>query len=87
VTSGGVPQHNIDMPYYVLAVGAHMLVTAYLMLRVALDIWDPTYDPIRRHFLDDPHGGPFDGAPDRLRLDPLRPSASVFPWRTAARRA
>lgn len=87
VTSGGVSQHNIDMPYYVLAVAAHMLATAYLMVRVAFDIWDPTYDPIRRHFLDDPHGGPFDEAPDRLRLDPLRPTASVLPWRTAARGA
>ena len=38
VTSGGVSQHNIDMPYYVLAVAAHMLATAYLMVRVAWDI-------------------------------------------------
>ncbi|WP_395400294.1 glycosyltransferase family 87 protein [Arthrobacter sp. UC242_113] len=84
VTSGGVSQHNIDMPYYVLAVAAHMLATAYLMLRVAWDIWDPRYDPIRRHAMDDPHGGPFDNAADRLRIDLLRPSASLVPWRTVA---
>lgn len=84
VTSGGAAQHNIDMPYYVLAVVFHMLATAYLMVRVAWDIWDPGYDVIRRHDMDDPHGGPFDGAPDWLRLDPLRPSASLLPWRKAA---
>jgi uncharacterized membrane protein len=87
VTSGGLSQHNIDMPYYVLAVAAHMLVTAYLMLRVVADMWDPGYDPVRRHFADDPQGGPFDGARDRLRLDVLRPSASILPWGKAARDA
>ncbi|MCU1565024.1 MAG: hypothetical protein JWN05_3403 [Arthrobacter sp.] len=83
VTSGGVAQHNIDMPYYVLAVVFHMLATGYLMVRVAWDIWAPEYDPIRRHGMDDPHGGPFEGAPDWLRLDLLRPSASLLPWRKA----
>lgn len=81
VTSGGPTQHNIDMPYYVLAVLAHMLATGYLMVRVAWDIWDPAYDVVRRHGLDDPHGGPFDRAADRLRLDVLRPGRSVLPWR------
>jgi uncharacterized membrane protein len=81
VTSGGASQHNIDMPYYVLAVVLHMVATAYLMVRVGWDIWDPGFDVIRRHSMDDPHGGPFDGAADWLRLNPARPSASVLPWR------
>lgn len=81
VTSGGAAQHNIDMPYYVLAVVLHMLATGYLMLRVAWDVWDPRYDPIRVHGMDDPQGGPFADAPDWIRLDPVRPSASVLPWR------
>jgi uncharacterized membrane protein len=81
VTSGGSSQHNIDMPYYVLAVAGHMLATAYLMARVVWDIYDPGYDPVRRHDLDDPQGGPFEGAPDRLRLNALSPAASVLPWR------
>jgi uncharacterized membrane protein len=81
VTSNGTTQHNIDMPYYVLAVILHMVATGYLMLRVAWDIRDPDYDVIRRHGMDDPHGGPFDGAPDRLRLDLGRLSASVLPWK------
>lgn len=81
VTSQGPSQHNIDMPYYVLAVAAHMLATAYLMIRVVWDIYDPNYDPVRRHHLDDPHGGPFDGRPDWLRFNPLQPSQAILPWR------
>jgi uncharacterized membrane protein len=81
VTSDGASQHNIDMPYYVLAVVLHMVATAYLMVRVGWDIWDPGFDVIRRHSMDDPHGGPFDAAADWLRLNPARPSASVLPWR------
>ena len=83
VTSGGVAQHNIDMPYYVLAVVFHMIATGYLMARVVWDIWDPSYDVVRRHGMDDPQGGPFEGVPDWLRVDLLRPSASVLPWRQA----
>ncbi|MCA4133250.1 glycosyltransferase family 87 protein [Arthrobacter sp. M4] len=86
VTSGGPSQHNIDMPYYVLAVVAHMLATAYLMFRVVWDVWDPHFDPVRVHGMDDPQGGPFAGSPDRLRLDLNRPSASVLPWRRAVNR-
>jgi hypothetical protein len=81
VTSQGPTQHNIDMPYYVLAVAAHMLVTAYLMIRVIWDIYDPNYDPVRRHHPDDPHGGPFNGLPDRLRFSPLNRPQAVLPWR------
>ncbi len=83
VTSGGPTQHNIDMPYYVLAVLAHMLATGYLMARVVWDILDPSYDVIRRGGTDDPHGGPFDRAADWLRLDIRRPAESVLPWRRA----
>lgn len=79
VTSAGSSQHNLDMPYYVLAVAAHMAAVAYLMARVARDIYDPAFDPIRRHHLDDPHGGPFAGAPDRVRLKPWRRPASLIP--------
>lgn len=81
VTSGGPTQHNLDMPYYVLAVVAHMLATGYLMARVVWDICDPARDVVRRGGIDDPHGGPFDGAADRLRIDLLHPRASVLPRR------
>ena len=79
-TSGGSVQHNLDMSYYVLAVGLHMVVTAYLMARIIMDIWDPAQDPLRIDGEDDPHGGPFDGARDWLRVDVFRPSRSVLPW-------
>ncbi|HSU48210.1 MAG TPA: glycosyltransferase 87 family protein [Arthrobacter sp.] len=85
VTSAGSSQHNLDMPYYVLAVAAHMVAVAYLMARVVWDIYDPTYDPIRRHHLDDPHGGPFANAPDRIRLKPMRPAASLHDSKAVSR--
>ncbi|MEZ2390970.1 glycosyltransferase family 87 protein [bacterium RCC_150] len=81
VTSGGPSQNNIDMPYYVMAVMLHMLVTAYLMFRVAWDIWEPRLDPVRIDAVDDPHGGLFDRAKDWMRIDLERPSASLLPWR------
>ena len=79
VTSAGSSQHNLDMPYYVLAVAAHMAAVGYLMARVVWDIYEPAYDPIRRHHLDDPHGGPFANAPDRFRLHPFRPGTPLLP--------
>lgn len=79
VTSAGSSQHNLDMPYYVLAVAAHMAAVGYLMARVVWDIYDPAYDPIRRHHLDDPHGGPFANAPDRFRLHPFRSGTPLLP--------
>ena len=84
VTSAGSSQHNLDMPYYVLAVAAHMMAVAYLMARVVWDIYDPTYDPIRRHHLDDPHGGPFTGAPDRFRVSLRRRTGSTLPQKEAS---
>ena len=84
VTSAGSSQHNLDMPYYVLAVAAHMFAVAYLMARITWDIFDPEYDPVRRHHVDDPQGGPFDGAPDRLRLGTRRGSGPLLPWKAGA---
>jgi uncharacterized membrane protein len=78
-TSGGPVQHNIDMSYYVMAVVLHMAATAYLMARVVMDIWDPVQDPVRLHGDDDPHGGPFDGATDWLRIDLFHRAGSVLP--------
>ncbi|MFF1829895.1 glycosyltransferase family 87 protein [Paenarthrobacter sp. NPDC058040] len=83
-TSGGAPQHNIDMSAYVLAVALHMVATAYLMARVVMDILDPSQDPLRALGEDDPHGGPFEGAKDWMRIDLSRPSTSVLPWRPKA---
>ncbi len=84
VTSAGSSQHNLDMPYYVLAVAAHMAAVGYLMLRVTWDICNPDYDPIRRHHLDDPHGGSFAGTPDWLRWNPRDRSNSRLPWKVGS---
>ncbi|KAD4059737.1 DUF2029 domain-containing protein [Arthrobacter yangruifuii] len=72
-TSGGAAQNNLDSPYYVLAVMGHVLATGYLMVRVVSDILEPDGDPVRRSGVDDPQGGPFDGAPDRWVLRRRRP--------------
>lgn len=83
-SSGGPVQNNIDMPYYVMAVMLHMAATAYLMLRIAWDIWEPHLDPLRIQGEDDPHGGVFNGAKDWFRVDLKSPAASVLPWRQVA---
>ena len=79
VTSAGSSQHNLDMPYYVLAVIVHMLAVAYLMGRVVREIYTPRLDAVRRHHEDDPQGGPFNGMPDafRLRVPTLRGEAGA----------
>lgn len=64
-TSGGAPQNNIDLPYYLLATFGHILATAYIMYRVIECILDPAQDPVRRLNVDDPQGGPFDQFPER----------------------
>lgn len=84
VTSAGSSQHNLDMPYYALAVAGHMAAVGYLMLRVTWDIFDPAYDPIRRHHVDDSHGGPFAGAPDWFRLGTGGSSRSLLPWKAGS---
>jgi uncharacterized membrane protein len=71
-TSGGPATNNIDSPYYVGAVLAHMGAVIYLCVRIVMDIYDPSGDPIRRSRQDDPQGGEFDGAPDALTWDTLR---------------
>ncbi|MFD1214627.1 glycosyltransferase family 87 protein [Arthrobacter sp. GCM10027362] len=67
-TSDGVPEHNLDTPYYVLAVLGHIAATAWLMARVVRSVRHPERDVVRRLDIDDPQGGPFDGAPDRFVL-------------------
>jgi len=69
ITGGGDQQHNIDTPYYVLAVLAHIAATAYFMGKVVRGMLAPDHDVVRRLDMDDPQGGPFAGAPDRFVLD------------------
>jgi uncharacterized membrane protein len=71
ITGGGPATNNIDSPYYVGAVLAHMGAVAYLCVRVLIDIYDPGGDPVRRSRQDDPQGGEFDRAPDALTVRSL----------------
>lgn len=68
LTSGGDARNNIEAAYYVWAVAGHVLATAFLMARIVADILYPEQDPVRRRGVDDPQGGPFNGAPDRWVL-------------------
>lgn len=45
--SGSMVQHSMDETFYVLAVLAHMLATAYLMARVVQQMLQPWRDPVR----------------------------------------
>jgi uncharacterized membrane protein len=76
-TSGGAPEHNLDTPYYVLAVLGHIAATAWLMARVVRSIRHPERDVVRRLDTDDPQGGPFDGAADRFVLGRTVPRAAA----------
>ena len=46
--SGSMVQHSMDDSFYVLAVLAHVIATAYLMARVVHQILVPELDPVRR---------------------------------------
>jgi len=71
-------QHQFDDNLYLAAVGAHVVVLIYLMMRVIIDMYDPGSDPVRKTLakaedhpqlpVDDPGGVEFDGAPDRFVL-------------------
>jgi uncharacterized membrane protein len=67
-TSGGAPEHNLGLGMYAWAVIAHIAATAYVLGVVLRDILDPRDDVVRRIGIDDPQGGPFDRAPDRIVL-------------------
>ncbi|MHA7209211.1 glycosyltransferase 87 family protein [Arthrobacter sp. MDT1-65] len=76
-TSGGVPEHNLGLGMYAWAVAAHILATAYVMAVVMREILDPRLDAVRRIGIDDPQGGAYDQAADRVILRPRpRPEAT-----------
>ena len=65
---GPYPGAGLPEGWFLLAVlarDAAMLSFAALVVR---DIWAPERDRVRAVDVDDPAGGPLDGAPDRLRL-------------------
>ena len=79
LTSDYDTQHQLDENLYLAAVGAHVVLLVYLMMRVIVDMYDPGSDPVRNSLaeaahpdlpLDDPGGAEFDGAPDKFVLRP-----------------
>ncbi|MUK00913.1 DUF2029 domain-containing protein [Vibrio cholerae] len=67
-TSGGAAEHNLGLGTYALAVLAHILATAYVLVVVVRDMRSPRKDTVRRGGVDDPQAGPFDRAPDRFTV-------------------
>ncbi len=70
-------QHQLDENIYLGAVGLHVVMLLYLMVRVVVDMYDPVSDPVRSSLakadhpqlpVDDPGGAEFDGASDRFVL-------------------
>lgn len=65
-TKGMTPQ------WYATAIVVHIAATLYFSLMVVRDILRPEHDPVRSdgfvEDVDDPGGGPFDGAPDVVSL-------------------
>lgn len=53
---------------YFAAVWARAITIVILMAFVVRDIYRPGHDVVRESGVDDPSGGVFDGAPDRLRV-------------------
>lgn len=74
--SSGAVENNIDPAYFAAAILARLFVTGYLLYRVAQNILEPEYDPVRRLNIDDPAGGPFNLAPDRKTSAPVGLSGS-----------
>jgi uncharacterized membrane protein len=71
---------GLDKEAYGLAILVHVAATIYLVVIVVRDILRPEHDPVRTDGFeedrDDPGGGVFDHAPDRVTLPPRRPEVS-----------
>ncbi len=75
-TSGGAAEHNLGLGIYALAVLAHILATAYVLVVVVREMRSPRED-IGRYAVDqDPQGGPFDRARDRFTVGRSRRSTA-----------
>lgn len=72
---------SLLVPWYALAILAHLLGTGYLCVMVVRDIIRPAHDPVRvdgaldDSDIDDPGGGVLDHAPDRLARRAGEPAA------------
>ncbi|WP_218566627.1 glycosyltransferase family 87 protein [Vallicoccus soli] len=71
----GDPDRALPEGPYGVTVLLHVAGTLWLVALVVRDVLHPEHDPVRASGDDDPHGGPLDGAPDRLVLGPARRAA------------
>ena len=67
---GGNPSRALPAGPYGLTVAAHVAGTLWLVAVVVRDVLHPEHDLVRRSGMDDPAGGPLDGAPDVVTLRP-----------------
>ena len=69
------PDRGLSDTGYAWTILAHLAGTMWLVAMVIRDVLDPACDPVRSDQAgsDDPGGGPLDGAPDVVRLDPAAP--------------
>lgn len=59
---------GLDYSWFATAIVVRDLLVIALCVLVIREVLDPSLDVVRRSGLDDPAGGAFDGAPDRLRI-------------------
>ena len=58
------PNHGLTYGWLMVFLIIRDLVLCALAVEVIREIWYPELDAVRAHPLDDPAGGPYDGAPD-----------------------
>lgn len=76
------PEDQFLMPegWFIVAASLRWLTVAVLCLLVVRDILQPRHDVVRQQYPDDPDGGVFDGAPDRIsdrKAVPAAPSVAA----------
>ncbi|WP_448641700.1 glycosyltransferase family 87 protein [Geodermatophilus sp. URMC 63] len=66
----GTDDRGVGTEWFFLAVGVRDLAVLVLVGLVVRDVWDPDDDVVRTSWpgVDDPAGGPLDGAPDAVTL-------------------
>jgi hypothetical protein len=74
----GTDNRGIEVEWFFLAVLVRDAVLVALMVLVAREVRRPDEDVVRTSWpgVDDPAGGPLDGAPDVVTLSTLRSSGS-----------
>lgn len=65
-TYAGEPLRGVDYEWFALSIIVRDALVITLMVLVVREILRPELDVVRRCGMDDPAGGVFDGAPDRL---------------------